>query len=458
MLSYSTKGFFTLESSTSQLFMIILAIIFVGLNGFFVLSEFAIVKVRRSKLEELAKKNKGNAKLALKITKRLDTYLSATQLGITLSSLALGWIGEPAIARVLGSLFAPFFENNQILLHSISFIIAFTIITLLHVVCGELIPKSIAIARAEQATLFVARPLYMFRILFFPLITIFESLAGFFLRRIGIEPAKDNENAHSDEEIKIIIGESLKGGYLDSIESEILKNAVDFSDTTAKEIMTPRKDIVCLFEKNTYEENMEIIKQTNHTRYPYCKEGKDNIIGMIHIRDLLQNTLQQKTPNKSLSSIVRDLIIVPETTSISNILMKMNKKQIHTALVVDEYGGTAGLLTMEDIIEEIMGDIRDEHDKKVEGMEQIDQNNYTIDGMLDIESVTEKLGLDIDNEEVEQVTIGGYVFNLLGKEPVVGDSVIDENFTFEVLEVDGMRIKKIKATRLQNKEESEKED
>ncbi len=446
-----------MESSTSQLFMIVLAIIFVGLNGFFVLSEFAIVKVRRSKLEELAKKNKGNAKLALKITKRLDTYLSATQLGITLSSLALGWIGEPAIARVLERLFAAFFVDNQILLHSISFIIAFTIITLLHVVCGELIPKSIAIARAEQATLFVARPLYIFRIIFFPLIKIFESLAGFFLRRIGIEPTKDNENAHSDEEIKIIIGESLKGGYLDSIESEILKNAVDFSDTTAKEIMTPRKDIVCLFEKNTYEENMEIIKQTNHTRYPYCKEGKDNIIGMVHIRDLLQNTLQKNNQNKSLSNLVRELIIVPENASISNILMKMNKKQIHTALVIDEYGGTAGLLTMEDIIEEIMGDINDEHDKKTEGIEQIDQDNYTIDGMLDIDSVSEILNFEIP-EDVEQVTIGGYVFNLLGKEPVVGDSVVDENFVFEVLEVDGMRIKKIKANRINNNNEEENEE
>ena len=437
-----------MDSSASQFFMVILAIILVGLNGFFVLSEFAIVKVRRSKLEELVKKNKANAKLALKITKNLDTYLSATQLGITLSSLALGWIGEPAIARVLEKMFASFFENNQILLHSISFIIAFTIITLLHVVCGELIPKSIAIAKAEQATLFVARPLYMFRVLFLPLITIFDFLAGFVLKRIGVEPAKDNEHAHSDEEIKIIIGESQKGGYLDSIESEILKNAVDFSDTMAKEIMTPRKDIVCLFEDNTYEENIEIIKQTNHTRYPYCKEGKDNIIGMIHIRDLLQNTLQQTKEN--LSSLVRELIIVPENASISNILTKMNKRQIHTALVVDEYGGTAGLLTMEDIIEEIMGDIRDEHDEEIEGIEKIDENNYTIDGMLDIDSVAEKLNIP---EDVEQVTIGGYVFNLLGKEPVVGDSVVDENFVFEVLEVDGMRIKTIKATKLQENTE-----
>lgn len=435
--------------------MIALAVVFVGLNGFFVLSEFAIVKVRRSKLEELAKKNQSNAKLALKITKSLDTYLSATQLGITLSSLALGWIGEPAIARLLERMFADFFADNTILLHSVSFIIAFTFITLLHVVCGELIPKSIAIARAEKMTLFVARPLHLFRILFFPLIKVFDTLAGFALRRIGVEPATESENAHSDEEIKIIIGESLKGGYLDSIESEILKNAVDFSDTSAKEIMTPRKDIVCLFADNSYEENIEIVKATNHTRYPYCKESKDNVVGMIHIRDLLQVALQKAPEN--LANIVRELIIVPENAPISNILMKMNKKQIHTALVVDEYGGTAGLLTMEDIIEEIMGDISDEHDKKNDDIRQIDENTYEIDGMLDIDTIKEVLGFDI-SEDIEQVTIGGYVFNLLGKEPVIGDNVVDENFVFEVLEVDGMRIKKVKATHLEKESEEDGEE
>lgn len=439
-----------MDSSPSQLLMIILALFFVALNGFFVLSEFAIVKVRRSKLEELAKKNKANAKLSLKITKSLDTYLSATQLGITLSSLALGWLGEPAIAKVLYKAFGGFFGDNTILLHSISFVIAFTIITFLHIVFGELVPKSIAIAKAEQSTLFVARPLYLFRNVFFPVIKSFEMMSGFFLRRIGIEASESNENAHSDEEIKIIIGESLKGGYLDSIESEILKNAVDFSDTTAKEIMTPRKDIVCLFDDNSYEENIQIVRDTNHTRYPYCKEGKDNVVGMIHIRDLLQATIDTDAKNKrDLSKLVRELIIVPESSSISNVLMKMNKKQIHTALVVDEYGGTAGLLTMEDIIEEIMGDISDEHDKKIEDIKEIDAHTYEVDGMLDLDTIGEQIHTTF-GDEVEQVTIGGYVFNLLGKEPLVGDSVVEGDFNYEVLEIDGMRIKKLKITRLRD--------
>ncbi len=445
-----------MDSSPSQLLMIILALFFVALNGFFVLSEFAIVKVRRSKLEELAKKNKANAKLSLKITKSLDTYLSATQLGITLSSLALGWLGEPAIAKVLYKAFGGFFGDNTILLHSVSFVIAFTIITFLHIVFGELVPKSIAIAKAEQSTLFVARPLYLFRNVFFPVIKSFEMMSGFFLRRIGIDATSENENAHSDEEIKIIIGESLKGGYLDSIESEILKNAVDFSDTTAKEIMTPRKDIVCLFDDNSYEENIQIVRDTNHTRYPYCKEGKDNVVGMIHIRDLLQATISEDN-KRDLSKLVRELIIVPESSSISNVLMKMNKQQIHTALVVDEYGGTAGLLTMEDIIEEIMGDISDEHDKKIEDIKEIDSHTYEVDGMLDLDTIGEQIHIAFD-DDIEQVTIGGYVFNLLGKEPLVGDSVVEGDFAYEILEIDGMRIKKLKITRLKDEEIGENGD
>lgn len=441
--------------SSSQLLMIILALFFVALNGFFVLSEFAIVKVRRSKLEELAKKNKANAKLSLKITKSLDTYLSATQLGITLSSLALGWLGEPAIAKVLYKAFGGFFGDNTILLHSVSFVIAFTIITFLHIVFGELVPKSIAIAKAEQSTLFVAKPLYLFRNVFFPVIKSFEMMSGFFLRRIGIEAVDESENAHSDEEIKIIIGESLKGGYLDSIESEILKNAVDFSDTTAKEIMTPRKDIVCLFDDNSYEENIQIVRGTNHTRYPYCKDGKDNVLGMIHIRDLLQATIGNN--ERDLSKLVRELIIVPESSSISNVLMKMNKQQIHTALVVDEYGGTAGLLTMEDIIEEIMGDISDEHDTKIDEIRQIDSHTFEVDGMLDLDTISEQIQIAF-SDDIEQVTIGGYVFNLLGKEPLVGDSVVEGDFAYEILEIDGMRIKKLKITRLKDEEVEENGD
>lgn len=434
--------------------MVILALVLVFLNGFFVLSEFAIVKVRRSKLEELVKNGNSTAKLALKVSHSLDSYLSATQLGITLSSLALGWIGEPAIARILESAFVVVLgQANVILVHSISFVIAFATITLLHVVLGELVPKSIAIARAEQMTLLVVRPLHYFWLILYPFIRLFEILAGFFLSLLKISPATEHEIAHSDEELKIIVGESLKGGYIDSIEGEIIKNAVDFSDTVAKEIMTPRKDMICLNAGQSYEENLEVIMQTNHTRYPYYQESKDNILGMIHIRDLIQDIKDSK---HDLSALVRKMLIVPENASISDILKEMNKEQIHTALVVDEYGGTSGLLTMEDIIEEIVGDISDEHDCKNEEIFELHNGVYKISGMLDLESVEEKLGVSF-GEDYEQVTLGGYVFNLLGRLPIVGDCIQNDECIFEVLEVDGARIKELKVSKIEVPQEEDQD-
>lgn len=425
-----------------SILMLVLACIFVFLNGFFVVSEFSIVKVRRSRLEELAKNGVSNAKLALQMTERLDSYLSATQLGITIVSLGLGWIGEPAFARLLNHYCKPLFADNLVLLHSVSVVIAFTLITLMHVVFGELVPKSVAIARTDTIVLKIAKPLHFFWIIFYPFIRLFDIISGFFLRIIKINPAKGSDAASSEEELKIIVGESLKGGVIDSVEEEIIKNAVDFSDTTAKEIMTPRKDIVCLSQNKSYEENIAIIKLSNHTRYPYCKnDDKDLIVGMIHIRDILENELSEN-PTHDFDKLVRELIIVPENTSIADILAKMNRRQIHTALVLDEYGGTAGLLTMEDIIEEIMGDISDEHDKKVEEFVKIDDVTYEFDGMANLDDAGETIG--INYEDTEEVSVGGYVFNLLGKPPVVHDKAEDDDCFYEVLEVDGLRIKKVR--------------
>ncbi len=429
--------------------MLLLALFFVLLNAFFVVAEFAIVKVRRSKLEELSKTN-NTAKLTLSITKKLDSYLSATQLGITLSSLALGWIGEPALARLIAIPFGNILSQDSLTILSV--VVAFTIITLFHVVLGEIVPKSIAIAKTEKSALLISYPLYYFSIIFYPIIVLFDKLANFVLRRIGIQPASEEENAHSEEELKIIVGESLKGGFIDSLEGEIIKNAVDFSETIAKEIMTPRKDMVCLYAEKSYEENLAIVTQTNFTRYPYCNGNKDNILGMIHIRDLLISSVGQSKGTSPctpipLEQIVRKMIIVPETARIVEILKSMNKEQIHTALIIDEYGGTAGILTMEDIIEEVMGDITDEHDLKNQEFTQIGADVYELDGILDLESVEELMSVHFD-EECEQVTIGGYVFSLLGRLPEVGDVVRDEILEFSVLAMDGARIKRLKVQKI----------
>ncbi len=430
---------------SESILMLMVAFLLVLLNAFFVLSEFALVKVRKTRLEELVKIGNSNAKLALEMSQRLDTYLSATQLGVTLSSLALGWVGEPAIARLLVALFESIdLKEDPLFIHSMSVVIAFLGITFLHVVLGEIVPKSLAIAKSEKAALFIVRPLHVFWVAFYPIVRLFDVIAYFFLKKMGVNP-KEHEGMHSEEELKIIVGESLREGIIDSVEGEIIKNAVDFSDTSAKEIMTPRKDLVCLDEENSYEENIDIVLKSRFTRYPYCKGSKDNIIGMVHIRDLLSRSIF--TPKMhDLKQIVRKMIIVPESASISQILIKMKKEQIHTALVIDEYGGTAGLLTMEDIIEEIMGEISDEYDLKQEGVNKLEEGVFELEGMLDLESVEEVLHIEFD-EECEQVTLGGYVFSLLERMPMEGDIIIAHGYTFEVLSVDGARIKRLKAVK-----------
>ncbi|WP_299186283.1 hemolysin family protein [uncultured Campylobacter sp.] len=431
--------------------MLVLAFVFIFMNAFFVLSEFSIVKIRKSRLEELIKDKIPNAQLAFKISNSLDTYLSATQLGITISSLALGWIGEPAVARLI-ELPLKAFGVGGVAIHTIAFIVSFTLVTLFHVVLGELVPKSIAIAKTEKVVLFIAKPLHLFWILFFPIIKAFDFIAAVSLKIIGVKPAKESELALSDEEIKIIASESLKGGVLDSLETEIIKNAVDFSDTVAKEIMTPRRDLICLNKQVSYEENYDTVLQSRFTRFPYIDGSKDNVLGLIHIRDIIQ-----QKGERSFDKIVRKLIIVPENSPISKILPMMNKQRIFAALVIDEYGGTAGFLTMEDIIEEIFGDINDEHDGKMQNFKRIDENTFEFRGRFEIEGVEEVMGIDFD-EETEQLTIGGYVFNLFGSLPEIGDKISDENCDYEVLRMDGTRVSLVKVTKKHKRELRDKDD
>ncbi|MDA3080217.1 MULTISPECIES: hemolysin family protein [unclassified Campylobacter] len=419
--------------------MLLLAFVLIFLNAFFVLSEFALVKVRRSKLEEMVKDKVSNAKLALKMTNSIDTYLSACQIGITLASLALGWIGEPAVARLLKEPLGAYgFSTTAV--HTISVVIAFSVITILHIVLGEQAPKLIAIAKSEKIVLWIARPLYYFWVLCLPAIKAFDFIASSVVRLFGIRAVKDSEVAHSEEEIKIIASESLKGGVLDSLETEIIKNAVEFGDTVAKEIMTPRKDLICLNKQKSYEENYKIMIDSKFTRFPYIDGSKDNVLGLIHIRDILQHSGE-----KNFDKIVRKIIIVPENSPISKILPMMNKERISAALVIDEYGGTAGLLTMEDIIEEIFGEINDEHDDKNLAYRKLDDKSYEFKGRFDIESVEELMEIAFD-DETEQLTIGGYVFNLLGRLPVVGDVIEDENCIYEVLKMDGTTIGSVKVS------------
>ncbi len=438
------------SSSSYTVLKLLSAFVFVAINAFFVAAEFSIVKIRRSRLEEIQAHGNKKAKLAIQVTSSLDSYLSATQLGITLASLALGWIGEPALAIIIDPLFGHWLKDDPILMHSVSIATAFTIITLLHVVFGELVPKSIAIQKTESAVMLVVRPLYLFAKIFKPIIYIFDHLAAFALKLIGIQPAHESDLVHSEEEIKLIAGASQRGGIIDKTESEIIKNAVDFSDKIAREIMVPRQDMECLYLENSYDENFDIVKQTNHTRYPVCDEDKDNIIGMIHLRDILM-----KEGEKDITKMLREVLFVPESISVSEVLHTMKKRHIHMAIVIDEYGGTSGLISLEDVLEELVGDIQDEHDTADDVYEKrLEDGSFEFLGMTLLDEAMEYMGLRTLDEH-EEDTIGGYVFGLLARKPKVGDVVDCPLCSFEILEIDGFRVKKVKA--FLKKEEKEED-
>lgn len=421
---------------------IMLVLILVFANAFFVVSEFSIVKIRRTKLEELAHAGNKRALIALKITENLNTYLSAIQLGITLASLGLGWIGEPAISKLLEEVFGDYFAGNKVLMHSISFGVAFSLITLLHVVLGELVPKSLAIQSTEKCALIIAPYLYNFKRLFSPFIWVFDNITIGILHLMGYKVTSEADETHSEEEIKLIIGASQKGGVIDDTEGEIIQNAIDFSEIFAHEVMIPRQDMKCIYKDDTFDEALEFIRNNNHTRFPLCDQDKDTIVGMIHIRDILEHT-GDKEDIGALAKISRKILFVPENKSISEILHQMMSKHIHLAIVVDEYGGTAGMLTMEDILEELVGDIMDEHDDITENpMKKIDDTVCEFDGMILVEDAFECMELPYC--EHEESTVGGYVFGLLGREPKVGDKAEDEYCSYEVLGVDNMRITKVK--------------
>ena len=442
-----------MSSAYIYTFNIILVLILVLLNAFFVVSEFSIVKIRRTKLEELAHNGNKKAKIALKVTENLDSYLSAIQLGITLASLGLGWIGEPAVSKLLENTLDGYFSDNPILLHSVSFGIAFTFITVLHVVLGELIPKSLAIQKTETFVLLIAYPLYLFKRLFYPFIWVLDTITVKFLHLMGVQPASEEEMAHSEEEIKLIVNASQRGGVLDDTERDIIQNAIDFSEICAHEIMIPRQDMCCLFLNDSFEQVMQMIKRSKHTRYPLCDKDRDNVVGMIHIRDLLEHA-EEKLEKGRLNKIARQILFVPENQSVSEVLHLMMRKHTHVAIVVDEYGGTAGMLSMEDILEELVGDIMDEHDvAEAQEIQKVSDCICEFDGKVLVEDAYECMQLPCC--ERDETTIGGYVFTLLGRAPKIGDKVEDEYCLYEVISSNKMRVKLV---RVQVKQQEIPED
>lgn len=423
---------------------LLLVFILVFLNGFFVAAEFSLVKVRQSRLTQLVREGNRRANYALKVNHRLDTYLSATQLGITLASLGLGWVGEPAVSELLiEPLMRKAGATDPTLISTVSVAVGFAIITFLHIVMGELAPKSLAIQKSEETSLWLSWPLLMFYRVFLPVIWLLNAAANGVLRLVGIEPVNENEAAHSEEEIRILMDQSARSGVIDKDEMKLMDNLFDFSDMLAREVMLPRTDMDCLYTNLSWEENMRIVADTKHSRYPVAVEDKDQIIGFVHITDLL---LPDPDKTLDLVEMVRPILNVPESMEVSHVLRLMQKKHSQLTLVVDEYGGTAGLLTAEEILEEIVGDLHDEFEDERPEIEKLTEGVFSVDGRLLIEEVNELVGSEIEDEEVD--SIGGWLFKELEGTPVKGKRKQVDRYLFEVEEASRLRITRVKVVRL----------
>lgn len=413
-------------------------------NGFFVAAEFAIVKVRGSRIDTLVQEGNKRASLASHLTNNLDSYLSACQLGITLASLGLGWIGEPAVARMIEPWFIAM-NVSPALVHPAAFIIAFSFITILHIVLGELMPKSVAIRKAEKITLLVAWPLIWFGKLMRPFIWLLNGTANLLLRPFGINTNEESNSAHTEEEIRILVKESHKSGLIDNTELTLVDNIFEFAETNAREIMIPRTDMICLYLTNSFKENKAIALREMRTRYPVCETDKDSIIGFVHIKDLLR---VPENANLDIRELIRPIVSVPESMPISALLKLMQKRKTQIAILIDEYGGTAGLVTLEDIMEEIVGEIQDEFDEERPDIEQQDENTFSISGMLLIEEVNSLFNLDIPTDDFD--TIGGWIYSQIEIPPKKNQTIEtkDGSVRFVIEETDNLRVSRVKVIRL----------
>lgn len=412
-------------------------LLLVLLNGFFVASEFAIVKVRQTRIIQLSEQGNIRARTAQKILSNLDSYLSATQLGITFASLGLGWIGEPFLARLITPLFV-WLGITEPLTHVISFVIAFSVITFLHIVMGEMAPKSLAIRQAEATALWTAKPLYWFSVIFKPTIWLLNSAANLILKWVGVKWEPDHQQAHTEEEIRMLVEQSHKSGYIDQVELSLFDNIFDFTNRIAREVMVPRVNMVCLYQDQSLEENLEIIQKSPYTRYPLCGKDKDDILGIIHIRDVYSAIVNKQIPN--LRDVVRPSVYVPEGMEIKDVLRTLQKHHTELALIIDEFGGTAGLITIEDIVEEIVGEIQDEFDHELPFFQKKGDDTI-ISAHLLIEEVNDHFNIEIEDEDND--TIGGWFFSQLQEIPHVGSTVDAYGFRFIVKEMEERRVKRL---------------
>ena len=417
---------------------ILLVAFLIFMNGFFVAAEFCCVKIRTSRLETLIAEGSSRAGYAKQLTEHLDYSLSVTQFGITLASLGLGWVGEPAIATLILPVTQMLGLPDEVG-HTIALAIAFTIITSLHIVLGELTPKSMAIANVEDIMLAIAFPMVLFGRVMRPFVWILNTVANAISRKFGYDVKGENEDAHTEEEIRLLMKESYRQGLINSTEADFVDNVFSFTELNAREIMIPRTDMICLYLDDTPAERIKTILEEQQTRYPVCYEDKDHIIGFIHVKDLLPPLIRGERLN--LRRYIRKALVVPESMDGSVLLRTMQEEGSQLAIVVDEYGGTAGMVTVEDIVEQIVGDIRDEFDEERESVEWRAGDLCSVDAKLLLEELDDLLGVRIEDEDVDSV--GGWLYDQLGDTPRVGQMAAHAGTLLYVEEVDGVRITRV---------------
>lgn len=408
----------------------------VFLNGFFVAAEFALVKVRSSQLEALTAEGNRGAGIARQVMGNLDAYLSACQLGITLASLGLGWLGEPFLAHMLQPLFGLMSIQSPAIIKTTSFALAFSIITFLHIVLGEQAPKILAIRKALGSAIVISPPLRLFYLLFRPAIWFLNASSNWVLRHIfRLEPKSEGDVSHSEEELRLILDQSEKSDEVSELGRDLLVNALDLRQRVVRDIMTPRGEVVFLDLEETFEANVKKAVDSRHTRFPLCRGHLDHAVGLIHIKELMP---MLRDPQPDLLRIKRDLVPVPEMMSLEKLLNLFLSKHAHLALVVDEYGGTVGMVTLENVLEEIVGDIQDEFDAEKAEFRKINENEFAVDGALGLYELRDLAGLELESADVS--TIGGYVTHLLGHLPKQGEQVRINNYLVTISQTDGRRV------------------
>lgn len=422
-----------------------LALLLVVANGFFVATEFAIVKIRATRLQSLVDEGTPGASQALKMVSELDAYLSATQFGITLASLGLGWLGEPAFAHLLEPVLNRIVPEGaaSTLAHSASVVIAFSIITFLHIVLGELAPKSLAIQRAEQTTLAVALPMRAFYFLFYPAIRLLNWLASLVLKAFGLHSAGEAHEATSEEELRVILHSSAQAGAITTARAELLERALEMAQKTARQVMVPRNQMRYLDVEEALDKNVVDARASGHTWLPVCRGNLDDVEGVVNVKDLF--FLLSRGELRSLSQVQRPVLFIPENATLEQLLAEFRRRRRQIAMVVDEHGGTSGLVTIADVVSEVVGDVA-ELGRRVEEVRALPGGRFELPGTAQLDDLEAQLDVDFDlsdDEKGEVTTIAGYLMTKLGRVPEKGDHLKLDMWRILVEEVDGPRVVRV---------------